>query len=267
MGVNNTMTGTNRRMIVNGTLIFAFMVLIASAKENKLTSERIPTTIRADSCIANETHCHCSLIAPSPNSVCLKPLSGTGTTCMKGQCAAGYRCDCEANLICEKASVPSYKTNDTSNDETVTCMIETTKMPKTVVGQTSDFYIEAYQSFELFVNEKEIGYGIADESKVFSAEINSGDVIAVVAKRKSESVFGVKLRFVDVQDETRTIDENWFASSTLVSSWLSKEFDPVAAGWTAPSLATTVTSDGFDKNIPWMWFGDADTVYFRYVIP
>lgn len=242
-------------------------MLVCIHASKVIQKDEIPTTIRANTCVLNATHCHCALVAANASSICLKPMSGTGTMCKKGSCAAGYRCDCESNAICAKGTVTSYVTTDISQGISVRCSAESKTVPRTIVGYTSDFHIVAYQEFQLFVNGQQIGYGDSNEYKVLTGEIASGDVIAVSAKRRSLNVYGVKLRFVDLQNEIRVIDENWYASSTYQASWLEKSFDPVNAGWTTPTNSMTVSEDGFDKNCPWMWKGISETVYFRYVIP
>lgn len=227
----------------------------------------LTTTIRANSCIVNTTHCHCAMVAANANSTCLKPVSGSENLCTKSGCASGYRCDCGSSAICVKKTVSSYKATESNQAETVQCTVESTTVPSEIVGQTSDFHIVAYQEFQLFVNDQQIGYGDSNVYKVLTAEISSGDVIAVVAKRRSEGVYGVKLRFVDVQDEIRVIDENWYASSTYEASWLDRGFDAEGRGWEKPVMASTVAEEGFDGKVSWMWLGTAETVYFRYVIP
>lgn len=245
-------------------VVWMSLIMLTAQAQGKGT---LTTTIRANSCIVNTTHCHCAMVAANPNSTCLKPVSGSETLCTKSGCASGHRCDCGSNSICLKKAVSSYKATESSQAETVQCTVESTLVPSEVVGQTTDFHIVAYQEFQLFVNDQQIGYGDSNEYKVLTAEIRSGDVIAVVAKRRSEGVYGVKLRFTDVQDEVRVIDENWYASSTYEASWLDRGFDAEGKGWELPGMALTVTEEGFDGRVAWMWLGAAETVYFRYVIP
>lgn len=247
--------------------VLTVLVIGAMISPPCFASDSLKTTIRANSCIANSTHCHCGVVDAKVGSVCLKPIAKPPGKCKKGNCAAGYRCDCESNSICAKKSTTSYKTTDTSDKTTVDCTSSEVLVPKGITGTTTDFHIVASQEFQLFVNNREIGYGESNVYKVLTAEICSGDVIATVARRMSSDAYGIKLRFQDVQQEMRVIDENWYASSTFVAGWLDKSFDPVGNAWKHPSIATTITEDNFDKNVPWMWYGTADTVYMRYIIP
>lgn len=243
-----------------------FATGVAQARGEDILS----TTIRANNCVANATHCHCALVAADTNRRCLKPISGTGMVCIKSRCRSGYRCDCESHRICRKRTVSSYRAveeGESEEGDTVQCRLESATVASEVVGHTTDFHIVAYQEFQLFVNEQQVGYGESNEYKVLTTEIASGDVIAVMAKRRSEKVFGVKLRFVDVQEEIRVIDENWLASSTYEASWLDAGFDGGGKGWVKPTVAVTVTEEGFDRRVAWMWLGRAETVYLRYVIP
>lgn len=232
-----------------------------------LGSESLSTTIRASDCIANTTHCHCTMVPSQANALCLKPISNLSGQCLKSNCAAGYKCDCDSSKVCEKQTVTGYTTTENTTATTVSCSEVESLIPKSAVSQTSDFHIIAFQEFQLFVNTDQIGYADSNDYRVFTAEIKSGDVIAVQARRLSQEKFGVKLRFLDLELETRTIDENWFASSSYEASWLAQSFDPQAAGWTHPSIASTVTESSFDSDVPWMWFGTAEVMYVRYVIP
>lgn len=247
--------------------IVVFLLIGAMFPLPCFASDSLKTTIRANNCIANSTHCHCGLVEAKPASVCLKPVSQSTGKCTRGNCAASYRCDCESNVICAKLTTKSYHTTDTSDATTVECTSKDVVVPKQIIGFTSDFHIVALQEFQLFVNAVEIGYGESNVYKVLTSEIRSGDVIAVAAKRSSKEIFGTKLRFKDIQGETRVIDENWYASSTFVAGWLDKSFNPIANGWSRPSIATTIQEDNFDKDVPWMWLRTADTVYMRYQIP
>lgn len=184
-----------------------------------------------------------------------------------GSCAAGFHCDCNANTICELVSTVYYNATENTDEEEFECSQSVAKTPRLIVGMTTDFHIVAYQEFQLFVNNEQIGFGEANQLKVFTAEIRADDVVAVAARRQSQDKFGVKLRFKDLQGETRFIDENWQSSDTFSSSWLSKTFSTATHNWTSPSITSTVTDVSFDSNVPWVWLNDADTVYFRYVIP
>lgn len=245
--------------------IALFLSLILSS--NCLPTKKIDTTIRASNCVSNATHCHCSMVQAKSEAVCLKPIANSIGRCTKGSCAAGYKCDCDSNLVCMKQTVTAYSTTDKSSAMEVICTQSQPVVPKTVVVHTSDFHVIAFQEFQLFVNNDQVGFAQSNDYQVFTAELRSGDVVAVQARRLSKDKYGVKLRFQDLQLETRFIDENWYSSSTYDASWLDKSFDAVAAGWTHPSIASTVTDDGFDKDVPWMWNGASEIMYARYVIP
>lgn len=227
----------------------------------------LDATVRATDCISNDTHCHCTLKAAGLNSVCVKPLQDEPGKCYNGTCAAGYHCDCDAHEICQKLSTVYYVVTSGASSEPFDCTQNQRIVPRVIVGETSDFHIVAYQEFQLFVNREQISFGTASQYKVSTAEIRQGDVIAVIAKRLSADVYGVKLMFTDGRNETRSIDKNWYASDTYISSWLSPDFDPVANNWTRPTLAATITDAEFDPNVSWWWYNASETVYFRYVLP
>lgn len=229
------------------------------------SAAKLKHTVRAANCINNSTHCHCSLKQAS-SSTCLKPIVNESGRCTMGNCAAGFHCDCNANDICEMVSTVYYSAADKSTD-IFDCSSELVSVPRVIVGKTTDFQVIAYQEFQIFVNTEQIGYGKASIFKEFTSEVRSGDVIAVIARRLSADVYGVKLKFIDLQEEIRFIDENWFSSDQYDSSWLDAKFDPAATGWTRPSITNTITDAAFDADVPWMWFGTSETVYFRYTIP
>lgn len=245
----------------------AVLVLSALLHSHCLASNALSTTIRATDCIANSTHCHCSMVQAKSDAICLKPIANLPGKCVKDNCAAGFKCDCESSVVCEMKTVTGYKTTDKSSATTVSCTKDTKSVPKTAVSHTSDFHITAYQESQLFVNSDQIGFVRSSDYQVFTSEIKSGDVIAVQARRLSQARYGVKLRFLDLQLETRFIDENWYSTSSYDASWLDKSFDPAAAGWIHPSIASTVSEPAFDKDVPWMWHGTSDIMYARYVIP
>lgn len=224
------------------------------------------TTVRATDCVSNSTHCHCSHSPAGAGSVCLKPVLNSPGLCEKGPCAAGFRCDCDSAEVCERAEVKSYSTTDTSDAQTVECVRRTVTAPRRVSGMTSDFHIVALQEFQLFINGREIGYGEAGQYTVVTSEIAKEDVIGLRVARLGKEAYGVKLRFTDVQEETRMIDENWYATDKFDEKWIEKEFDAEKNGWRKPSITKHAQGDGFDRDVPWMWFEDVDTVYMRYVL-
>lgn len=183
-----------------------------------------------------------------------------------GTCAGGYRCDCNADDICKKVSVVYYATESTPTTIEFDCTIGQKDVPKLIVGHTTDFHITAYQEYELYINNQQISYSTTSDYNTFTAEVNVGDIVSVIAKRGTEPEYGVKLRFINSAGETRNIDSNWYASSAYVSSWMDYLFDPVAHGWGTPSVSLTVPDPSFDSSTPFMWYGTADTVYFRYAL-
>lgn len=250
------------------SVFFLFVSLtVIIVPSHAIHNTTLSSTVRANDCISNDTHCHCALRAAGSNSVCVKPVPDDPGRCFNGTCAAGYHCDCEAHDICQKLSTVYYAVASDPSVQPFDCVQNQRVVPRVVVGETSDFHVVAYQEFQLFVNTEQISFGLASQYKVATAEIRQGDVIAVTARRLSADVYGVKLMFTDGRNETRFIDKNWYASDEYVSSWLSPDFNPTAYNWTNPTLATTITDPEFDQDVPWMWYRKADTVYFRYVIP
>lgn len=234
-------------------------------KDDHSLSATLNSTIRATSCIENSTHCHCDKYPNDSNERwCTKPLPNAINRCYNKLCMSGYHCDCKSDWICEKVSIVSYTAVGEKTDKSnFTCQSENMKLPKKVVGQTTDFHAIAYQEFQIFVNNENIGYSTANIYKVFTAEIKVGDVIGLIAKRQSATMYGVKLRFTDLNREVRYIDENWFVSADFASEWLNKDFNPTAHGWVTPSIVN-MTDIGFDSDTPWVWLNNNDTVYFRY---
>lgn len=228
---------------------------------------KLDMVVHAAECINNSTHCHCSLKSPGENSQCIKPVPSESGKCQKGPCAKGFQCDCGSGDVCELVSTKYYRVAETPKTKIFSCIEDHKVIPRKLVARTSDFHIIAYQEFQLFVNDEEIGYGETNTAKTFTVEIHSGDVIGLIARRQSNSEYGIKLRFIDADEETRVIDENWYASPTFASSWLDQSFDPDFHGWKHPSTISTNSFPGFDPNVPWMWLDDGDTVYFRYVLP
>lgn len=224
-------------------------------------------TVRAADCINNETHCHCAEKPASISCIAYKPLDEDNTQCTKRTCGLGYQCDCEAHDICAKLSMVSYIATGDATEDITTCEQQQVDAPRVVVGQTSDLDIQVLGEFQLFVNGEEIGFARSSSHKTFTAEIAPGDRIAIIAKRQGPAEYGIKMRFRDLQGETRVIDENWYASSTYVSSWLHDSFDPPGASWTYPKVLQILSDASFDADVPWMWQGESQTVYFRYVVP
>lgn len=239
-------------------------VLMSSKRANSSSS----TSIRAANCIQNGTHCHC--LPRTGSNSCYKHVQGGAVDeCFSTTCSGGYGCNCESNDICILLSSVAYSVSNTTDTSpsTFQCTPKNTVAPKFVVGHTTDFDIIAYQEFQLFVNSEQIGYSKSNIFKTFTAEIHSGDIIGIVAKRQSADTFGVKMQFTDLNGDSRSIDANWFATSTFFSEWLSHDFDPsLDPNWSRPSIVTTLASDASSSEIAWYWLNDEETVYFRYEI-
>lgn len=253
-------------------LPLAILAGMASCYHGLLSSRdlnvtHLNSTVRAADCINNETHCHCAERPVSTSCIAYKPLENDNTQCSKGTCGLGYQCDCDAHDICAKLSMVSYKGTGDTTEDIVPCEQQQMESPRVVVGQTSDLEIHVIGEFQLFVNGDEIGFARSSTHKTFTAEIASGDRIAIVAKRQAPGEYGIKMKFRDLEGETRVIDENWYASSTYVSSWLHDSFEPADSGWTYPKIVRGLSDPSFDSDVSWMWQGTSQTVYFRYVVP
>lgn len=232
-------------------------------------SNGLRVTVRAARCIVNETHCHCAMTAARPNEECLRPVDNEFGKCFKAPCASGYKCDCASEDICRKSTTVSYKAVEGADTEASVFGCERVEkmVPKFITGRTTDVHIAAYEMFSIFRNNEQFGFGTTPEHKVFSTEIVVGDVFGIMASYHSGQRFGIKLRFRDLQDEVRTIDENWKCSDTFFSNWLQRDFSSEMNGWTSPSITDSVTSDSYDADIPWMWHGSHGTIYCRYILP
>lgn len=249
-------------------MLMSFIFCAKSGLAENIKTPVLPMSVHAATCIVNTTHCHCAHSTAKAGQMCVTPVFGSTTRCTKVQCSGGYKCDCAADTICEILSSVSYKagTNvDDSKDE-FDCVRGSKEVPKIVVGQTTDFHMMAYQMFSLFVNYDMKGFAMTNAYKVMTAELKSGDVIGVIARRMNDDKYGMKLRFKDLRGEIRVIDENWYCSSAFLSEWLASSFEPVAKGWMRPALTSAVSENGFDKDVPWMWLSTNETVYCRYVV-
>lgn len=250
---------------------------------NKTTLDvDLDSTVRAANCINNSTHCHCA-VYPGNGRTCYKPLDVHANTasCYLGYCGSGYHCDCQSSDLCQKLSIVSYSVDNvlainTSrvDDQTYSfdCTKDNVNLPKWMVGHTSDFKVVAYQEFQLFINNEQIGYGMSNQDDEFTAEIKTNDIIGVVARRQSSSTYGVKVFFKNLEGENRTIDSNWFGSSVFTSNWLEQDFDPEAdPNWVRPMLVPTLSADLFFPSSSWYWLEGSEAevpevVYMRYQI-
>lgn len=175
----------------------------------------------------------------------------------------------------------SYSVGDASainisrvDDETYSfdCIKENVNLPKWMVGHTSDFKVVAYQEFQLFINNEQIGYGISNNDDEFTAEIKANDIVGVFARRQSSSTYGIKVFFKNIEGGNRTIDSNWCGSSVFPSNWLEQDFDPEAdPNWVRPTLVPTLPADLFFPSSSWYWLEGSgsevpEVVYMRYHI-
>lgn len=233
-------------------------------------SNALPVIRRAARCIVNDTHCHCAITPPTPGQMCYRPIEDVSGRCQEGPCVKGYKCDCEAHDICQKLSSVFYIAPDALAPEQretsdVACTKGQKMTPKMVTGRTTDFHMLSKGIFSIFRNNEQFGYGKGDEYVVLSTEIQTGDIMGVVGR--SSGKYGMKLRFRDMQDEVRVIDENWRCSGSFAADWLQRHFKPETMGWTSPSIVADVEGDDFDGNVPWMWKGNLELMFCRYVMP
>lgn len=256
------------KLVLYLSILFS-VILLADSKSNVT----LATTVRAQNCISNSTHCHCSLMPAGKDSICYKPVHMKMGKCTIGGCASGYKCDCASDSICSKKTVKSYaraeittfgRTTDDDVNE-IDCIESYKEVPYQVTGETVTFHIQGQQQFQLFIDDKEVGFSRNGEYKTVSTEICPGSVIAILAKRSTNDSYGIKFRFTDLKMETRTVDENWRCHSDYQAGWLQNSFDVQA--WHLPTISTKAAGSGFDGNIPWMWLRDSDMVFMRYVVP
>lgn len=230
-----------------------------------------PARIIGPNCIANETHCHCARVAASEK--CPTPIGGNPGNCFMGPCPFRFKCDCEADDVCVRVStkhyIPAKKSDDTG--EEFECKQEFKNIPMSITSRTSEFHAMSADMFALFHNNEQVSYGMAGEYIVVTVEITHGDIIGVIASRKSRDEHGIKLRFRDLKDEIRTIDKNWRCSDMFYASWLEPIFNANETNWTSPSVMTRFRESTFDDNMPWMWFNNDDAsnnlVFCRYKLP
>lgn len=101
----------------------------------------------------------------------------------------------------------SYAPSSSSSADTFQCTATSVQVPRSIVATTFDFFVAAREEFQLFVNDAEVGFAVGSAPyQTYTAQIESGDVVAISA-RSSGAEKGIKLRFVDLRNETRSIDE------------------------------------------------------------
>lgn len=252
--------------------------------EGSLTRPKLNVTVRAENCINNNTHCHCDLY-PNVNNDrwCIKLKDGMTDRCMKVACSSGYHCDCASHRVCEKKTKTAYKmvaenhVHQHSLSQSVTtfsgehhadfqCAPEEMTMPTKPISQTSDLKIQALGEYQVFINDNQIGFSTTSGSKIFTEELQSGDVLSICVGRSSVTNYGLKFQFNDLNGNLQTIDSTWYASATFSSDWLDPSFDASANGWLAP-VSVANSDPGFDASVPWMWAaGDHEMIFFRKML-
>lgn len=228
---------------------------------------------RAAPCIVNKTHCHCALSKPSLLQKCYREVANKSGRCEQIDCETTYKCDCASKNLCQKLSAVDYRVsfadlmnaNAQSRNE-YRCKKGNKNVPMFISGKTTDFNLLVHQMFSLFLNQRQIGYAVTPGHKVVSTEIKKGDVVSIIMHRPAGEMYGTKLRFIDLEDEVRVMDENWLCGSSFQPGWLDPAFDAVAVGWNPPT-SRSIDDQGFDKNVPWMWYNDSEVAYCRYVLP
>lgn len=253
-------------------IIFS-IVALGNASAIRSTARVLPTRIQPSKCIANETHCHCVRSKIRLGETCVMPVPGVPGKCYEGRCLERYKCDCESDDICMKESIAVYQRSGDYDSEAgeFDCKQAFKKLPKSITGRTTSLHVVSAFMYALFRNNEQVSYGLSGEYDVATVEIKRGDIIAVIARRKSKDEHGIKLRFRDLQNEIRTIDKNWRCSHNFSANWLDHKFNAEHANWAAPSMTTKMKGDSFDSNLPWMWLtssnADSDLIFCRYMLP
>lgn len=245
-------------------VLLTMLLAICCAKMNRATFA-IKLSLAAP-CTVNATHCHCAMSKPYLNEICYQPVEGKANRCNQVPCASAYKCDCASRSLCRKLSTVYYTVKEQPNTNEFDCDKHSKHVPKIVTGRTTDFHLVVHQMFSLFVNRRQIGYGLTPEYNVITSEVKRGDIIGVIMSQV-DKYYGIKIRFKDLEGEIRVMDENWRCSNSFEPTWLHSSFDAVDFGWTPPSSRELMTEDSFDRDVPWMWHGHDDISYCRYKLP
>lgn len=217
-------------------------------------------SIRDETCVMNNTHCHCAWSSPSTSHICYRPVAGKEGTCSRSSCRAGYRCECGSDSLCRKWPITFYRVTDVLSDADVSCSKDYKVVPRKVVQKKVIFHIQAFGRY-MFLNLPETVF--SDSNGQYKKSLNtitSKDKLAIAAYRTSEAGIGIKLRFKDMSDRGSTFDNRWLCSNDTDSdTWKDKSFDPSFAGWKPLSTVSSQEDEnGFDKNIPWKWLVEAN---------
>lgn len=191
---------------------------------------------------------------------------------MVSRCSSGFKCDCNSNSICQKTSTLQYKTSVTMRSaaigSVVECKVENVLVPREVVGHTSDFEIMTRGYYEIYIDGEAIGFGGDNTGAVHTGGIKAGSIIGLALRRKGSEPFGIKVRFNDLRDEIRNVDENWIARGDFKEGWMEGKAVYGEGGWKHATLVEDGRlGAGLDKDIAWMWLEDKPVVYMRYRIP
>lgn len=253
-----------RAICVLCTMVY-FGMVVEGRKERV---DKLGRTVGAARCIVNATHCHCALTEATTNELCLRQLNDGSGRCYKVSCESRYKCDCASDKICQKVTSISYEA-DRYADVTAdmfSCVKVAKLVPRHVTGRSINVDIAVYDMFSFFRNREQIGFGTEFEHKVISTEIVRGDVLGIVGWHENGGKFGMKVRFEDLKQEVRTVDENWRCCEKFNSDWLERDFKAEDHGWNAPSMTKNVSGVSYDADVPWMWYDSFQTIYCRYVV-
>lgn len=156
-------------------------------------------SVRAEQCIANSTHCHCSTQPRKTNS-CVKPSETEAGKCSMGTCLGGLRCDCASGKICKKAVRTLWnKVGDVSAASAGSFACEESKapVPAEVIGFSADFEVNADGAFTLYVDGMAVSAGEGTLKNTFhsTAQLYASSVVAVEVFDSSAKGPALKLRY------------------------------------------------------------------------
>lgn len=155
--------------------------------------------IRAEQCIANSTHCHCS-VHPRAENACVKPSETAAGRCSMGTCLGGLRCDCASDKVCKKAARPAWTRTaggGAAADGSFACEESSVSVPAEVIGYTADFEVNADGAFTLYVDGTAVDAGDGSKRETFrsTAQLYASSVIAVEVFGASAAGPALKLRY------------------------------------------------------------------------
>lgn len=249
---------------MNTLSVYLLLVLIFTANcvwAAKLTTGReVFVSVRDETCVMNNTHCHCAWSSPSSSQICYRPIVDKEGTCSRSSCRAGYRCECGSDSLCRKWPITYYRVTDILSDTDVSCSKDHKVVPRKVVQKKVMFHVQAFGRYT-FLNLPQIVF--SDNNGQYKRRLNvitTKDKLAIAAYRTDETRFGIKLRFKDMTDRGSTFDNRWLCSNDTDSdTWKDKSFDPSFAGWKPLSTVSQQGDEnGFDKSIPWKWLVEAN---------